>query len=126
MNCADESSDKADAQNSEPIKKRKSGNPDKIAPFQFKPGQSGNPGGRPKKKPITDLYAEILNDPQVVAKIRDSVVKVIVGGRMGGVLQLKEMAERVEGKVSQTLEVNGELALTLSDRIKKARERAGS
>ncbi len=34
-------------------------NLEKGAPYRFKPGQSGNPGGRPKKRPISDRYAEL-------------------------------------------------------------------
>lgn len=87
---------------------------------------SPNPGGRPKKKPITALYEEILSDPAFIEKARKSVEAMVTSGRMVGQLQLKEMAERVEGKVSQSIEVNGELTLSLSERMQKARERAGS
>jgi uncharacterized protein DUF5681 len=34
-------------------------NLERGAPYRFKPGQSGNPGGRPKKRPISDRYAEM-------------------------------------------------------------------
>lgn len=37
--------------------KRKGGNPEKIKAFQWPKGVSGNPGGRPHKKPITEFYA---------------------------------------------------------------------
>ena len=43
--------------------------PEAAKPYQFRPGQSGNPGGRPKKKPITEIYEEILEDPE----LRDAV-----------------------------------------------------
>jgi hypothetical protein len=91
----------------------------------FAPGQSGNPSGRPKKKPISDLYEEILNDPEEMAKIRAAVVKSLTKGNMAMVLQLREMTDRVEGKVTQPIEHSGEV--TLADRISKARAaRAGS
>ena len=49
--------------------------------------------------------------------------KAVGSGKMTMVLQLREMAERVEGKVTQPVEMNGELALTISERLSKARER---
>jgi hypothetical protein len=30
---------------------------------KWKPGQSGNPGGRPKKKPVTDYLIDQLDQP---------------------------------------------------------------
>lgn len=90
---------------------------------KFKPGQSGNPSGRPKKKPITDLYEEILGDPEEMAKIRASVVKALIKGNMAMVLQLREMTDRVEGKVTQPIEAD--ITVNLADAIAEARKRAG-
>ena len=57
-------------------KKVRRGNPDKIRPFAFKPGQSGNPGGRPKR----DLAAEIARqafekDPAAIADAMHAKLK---------------------------------------------------
>lgn len=94
---------------------------------QWKPGQSGNPSGRPKKKPITEMYERLLADPKNIEAIEAAVAKALSKGQMAMVLQLKEMTDRVEGKVSQPVEVEGSLAIhTLSERMIKARERAGS
>ena len=34
---------------------------------KFKPGQTGNAGGRPEEKPITETYEKILRDPKNLA-----------------------------------------------------------
>jgi hypothetical protein len=102
---------------------RKKGLPKEAEPFKFKPGQSGNPGGRPKKTPLTDLYRELVDDPEVLDEIRNSVRQMVKSGRMVGMLQLKEMAERVEGKVKQQIEA--EVTVNLADAIAAARKRAG-
>jgi hypothetical protein len=67
----------------------------------WRPGQSGNPGGRPKKKPITELYQDMLNDDSTIKAIRKAILKNIRGGKSAFVSQLREMTERVEGKVTQ-------------------------
>lgn len=106
-------------------KKRKI--PEALERNKFKPGQSGNPSGRPKKKPLTELYEQLLSDPKIMDQVRKSVVDMVKSGRMVGQLQLKEMAERVEGKVTQAVDVTGELTVkTLSERMQRARERASS
>ena len=53
-----------------------------LDPWKFKPGQSGNPGGRPKKKPITDLYEQILRDPKNRAMVRRAVMRALSSGQL--------------------------------------------
>jgi hypothetical protein len=93
-----------------------------IAPYKFKPGQSGNPGGRPSKKPLTDLYNRILSDPKNIAAIEAAVTKVLLKGNMAMVLLLREIADRVEGKVMQPIEAD--ITVNLADAIAAARKRA--
>jgi hypothetical protein len=89
----------------------------------FKPGQSGNPGGRPKKRPITELYERILADPKNIAAIEKAVLKALSRGNMAMVLLLREITERVEGKVTQPIEAN--VTMNLAELIAEARKRAG-
>jgi hypothetical protein len=89
----------------------------------WKPGESGNPAGRPKRKLITEMYEEILNDPEHIAAIKEATVKSLRKGNMAMVLQLKEMADRTEGKVTQPIEAD--VTVNLADAIAEARKRAG-
>ena len=70
----------------------------------WKAGHSGNPGGRPKKKPITELYQEMLSHDQTIVAMRKAILKNIHGGKSVFVVLLREMTERVEGKVSQPID----------------------
>jgi hypothetical protein len=90
---------------------------------KFKPGQSGNPGGRPKKKPVTEIFERIMNDPKLVAQFEQSISRSIMKGGMAGVMYVREAADRIEGKVSQPVEAN--LTMNLADAIAAARKRAG-
>jgi hypothetical protein len=101
--------------------KKNKGKPENLRPW--KPGESGNPGGRPKKKLITEMYEEILNDPGHIAAIKEATVKSLRKGNMAMVLQLKEMADRTEGKVTQPIEAD--VTVNLADAIAEARKRAG-
>lgn len=89
----------------------------------FPPGVSGNPGGRPKKKPITEMYERIMDDPDAMAALQKSVLSALKRGNMAMVLQLKEMTDRVEGKVTQPIEAD--VTVNLADAIAEARKRAG-
>lgn len=82
-----------------------------LARHQFKPGQSGNPTGRPKKKPLTELYEEILNDSKNAALVRRSILKAIEQAQSPMVQQLKEMADRVEGPLRQQIDHTGHITL---------------
>lgn len=88
----------------------------------FKPGQSGNPGGRPKKKPITELYEELLGDVDFMEGLKASLRGTVRKGNMAMVLQLREMTDRVEGKVTQP--IAADITVNLADAIAAARKRA--
>lgn len=98
--------------------------PEQLKPYLWKAGDpSPNPSGRPKKRPISEIYERIMENPENVGLIEAAVLKTILAGKMAAQLTLKEMAERIEGKVTQPVDVNGELTLTLSDRIERARQK---
>lgn len=97
--------------------------PEALARNKWKPGQSGNLSGRPKKKPITEMYEQILNNPEHMQMVEQAIIKSLSRGQMAMVLQLREMAERVEGKVVQPIEADVSIS-TLAERMQKARERA--
>ena len=101
----------------------KSGAP-QLDPYKFKPGQSGNPSGRPKKKPITEMFERIFSDPELVTQFESAVARSITKGGMAGVMYMKDAADRLEGKVTQPLDVD--LNFSLAARMAKARERTAT
>jgi|ERR1700684_431079 len=75
---------------------------------RWKPGQSGNPAGRPpKERFITKLCEEIMEEKR--AEIKERLIQSLTEKGMAGVLLFKEFAERVEGKVTQGLELSGSI-----------------
>jgi hypothetical protein len=86
-------------------------------------GKSGNPGGRPAKKPITELYERVLNDPKSLKELELSLRKIIKKANVGTVMQLREMTDRIEGKVTQP--IAADVTVSLADAIAEARKRAG-
>lgn len=90
---------------------------------KWKPGQTGNAGGRPKKKPITEIFERIMNDPTMVAEFEKAISNSIKKGGMAGVMYVREAADRLEGKVTQPIEAN--VTVNLAEAIAEARKRAG-
>jgi Family of unknown function (DUF5681) len=101
------------------------GNLTNLVPNQFKPGESGNPGGRPKKLPITDLIMDQLHKPlpkEIIAKLSPTfseiygenatfgemlAFKLIIQASQGDMRAMNILMERVEGKVTQNLAHSG-------------------
>jgi len=94
-----------------------------LEPYQWKPGQSGNPSGRPKKLPITEAFQRIFSDPVESEQFIRSIMAS--KSQIARVMIVEKAAERLEGKVTQPVEHSGEINLTLADRMGRAKERVG-
>lgn len=96
----------------------KRGGAGNLAAHRFQPGQSGNPGGRPKKLPITDYVRNQL-DQRIPETMRDRLppffldvygrdatfghlvaFKMIAKAWAGDLGAIREVLDRVEGKVA--------------------------
>ncbi len=74
----------------------------------FKPGQSGNPKGRPKSITMSEAYRRELakvdpNDAQGRAFAEVLAEQMIIKARSGDVQAIKEITDRTEGKAKQTV-----------------------
>jgi hypothetical protein len=77
---------------------------------RWKSGQSGNPGGRPKRTPLSDVTREKLqqkipDDPQCRTYAEAIVDKLIAMALGGDIAAIRELHDRAEGKARQTLQI---------------------
>lgn len=80
-----------------------------LKPFQ--PGQSGNPGGRPKKL-ISDAYRLVLEQQATYGKQKGTGAELLAAKMwrqaMSGKIQAAtEITDRVEGKAMQAVQMSG-------------------
>jgi len=74
----------------------------------FKPGQSGNPNGRPKSKPFKEAIQRALTEAGDDKASLQAVATALVDKAMqGDVPAIKEIADRLDGKVPQGI-IGGE------------------
>lgn len=90
----------------------------------FKPGQSGNPKGRPKAVLLSDAYRRKLSEVNPDDPERRTWAECIAAAQVesaarGRVIAAQEIADRTEGKPQQSISV------TITDMIKRAREDHG-
>jgi hypothetical protein len=81
---------------------------------RFKPGQSGNPGGRPKGRSITASLRKLLeqehNGKPLAELMAERMVKEALSGKFPF---LKEVLERTDGKVKELHELKTKEDLVL-------------
>jgi hypothetical protein len=101
--------------------------PENLREHTWKPGQSGNPNGRPKAMPITDAYRKwgskpaLEVNPRMVEALRSKGFEVDddatfadvaalaqwVEASKGKTPAISEIADRMEGKAIQRIEHTG-------------------
>lgn len=70
-------------------------------------GVSGNAkGGRPKSRPITDMFKRILDNPDEAEQIQENVAATLKSKGMAGVILLSHIADRLEGKMPEEVTIN--------------------
>jgi len=80
---------------------------------RFKPGQSGNPKGRPKSITLSEAYRRELakvdpNDSEGRSFAEVLAEQMIVKARGGDVSALRELGDRTEGKARQSISLSME------------------
>lgn len=90
---------------------------------QWKPGESGNPGGRPKDKGITSVQIDMLDKPCPYAKSPDITWRQWLAEK-GLILAaekeaaLEHLKERLEGKVLDEHKIVGDVPVSIVYKLK--------
>lgn len=69
------------------------------------------------------MLEEKLSDPAERKRWKDAQWEKMIKSGVVGAMFMEKAWERTEGKVSQPVQVSGELTVSLSDEIRKARQR---
>lgn len=88
---------------------KKGGNPQNLKPF--KPGESGNPNGRPKKLPAIDkLLANTLGSEDDKESAAERIIQALIKKAEKGDTRAAEiLLDRGYGKPKQTIDIPGEV-----------------
>ena len=101
-------------------KKQRKVHPNSLANLEknvFQPGQSGNPGGRPKGVSLTaELNALLAEVKRGKVEARAVVEAIVREAKKGNVKAFTAIADRTEGKPIQPIKHEGEVNLVLDSR----------
>jgi hypothetical protein len=83
----------------------------------FQPGRSGNPGGRPKDKPFQDalrIEAKLAEEGEPCFAQKGSLrwnARQLL--EQGDVQSIREIADRLDGKPAQSVEIDSETTIRI-------------
>jgi len=86
---------------------------------RFQPGESGNPGGRPRMKPLSDAYRRVLGmsdeeiqklNPAELSRAMKIALSIAKKAAEGDTRAAAEVADRVEGTAIRSVDVSGSLS----------------
>jgi uncharacterized protein DUF5681 len=111
-------------------KKKRRGNP-RMKEFgvatRFKPGQSGNPGGRPKTRIVAEMLSALGNevDPETLKSyFQIAAERLMTEVFRGNVQAFREFANRVDGRATQHVELRGGLEVNHQGEWQQAWDKA--
>ncbi len=85
-----------------------------IEPHKWKPGQSGNPKGRPKTDSITKAIRKLLDDGINGESLYEAIAKVAVQKALQGDRHFWQFViDRCDGKVADALNQSGEVEVVV-------------
>ena len=100
----------------------------KAGLIEWKPGQSGNPLGRPKKQDtITSLVKDILDktDDKTNKTYAQLVAEAMVKGALKDPQILKELLNRCEGKVTESIDMQTQGISILYELVRGREDKGG-
>jgi hypothetical protein len=109
-----------------------------VLPFRWPKGVSGNPGGRPSKRPITEFYAAFadVQVSELPARIRKKFkdcddLSLAAAGALGLFVAMgegshsaaRELREGIEGKLTEKIDLTSDVNRDIVERLQAARDR---
>lgn len=95
----------------------------------WKPGQSGNPAGRPRKRPLSDAYLRVLESPapaDMVVALRQFGIRpgarwadilavgMVKAAAHGDAAAAKEITNRLEGRVPVAVQIDSDTKVNIA------------
>ncbi len=88
-------------------RRRVIGNPDKIIPYRYKPGQSGNPSGRPKGLIGAALFKQLRESGG--KDLERIVAGIIVSATKADAKAFNAIRDSIDGRPAQSIDLNAEV-----------------
>lgn len=86
---------------------------------QFQPGQSGNPGGRPRRKPfLEELEKQLAQNPKILPLIVKKAIDLAKDGELKAITELRDV---LDGKPA--IVISGDNADPIQVEISVARDK---